>query len=161
MASQHSTDISHDGDLPDETDRIEERSTHPLPSDAILQKIFWVEEAEKCSFLLDLLKNQAGKSCKKWESRSNVHTWRGLGPDASTLILVRTKKAVDMLEAFLTQHRHAVTGIHGGRMQSQREEALESFQAGRTQILVSSDIAVRGLGIRQVLICDTIIHLFI
>ena len=57
-----------------------------------------------------------------------------------------------MLEALLTHHHHAVTSIHGDRMQAQREEALESFKIGRTQILVASNIAARSQGIRQVLI---------
>lgn len=63
-----------------------------------------------------------------------------------------------MLEAFLTHHHHAVTSIHGGRMQVQRDEALESFKIGRTQILVASEVAARGHGIRQVLIRGIVVH---
>ena len=65
MASQHSNDIGQEDDRPYETDEIQEHGNHILPSDRIVQKIFWVEETEKCSFLLDVLKNQAGKSCRK------------------------------------------------------------------------------------------------
>lgn len=57
-----------------------------------------------------------------------------------------------MLSKFLEEHHHTVSSIHGGRMQTQREEALRSFKNGRTSILVATDIVVRGLDILYVCI---------
>lgn len=98
-------------------------------SQNITQKIVWVEEAEKRSFLLDLLNIQA---------------------DTLTLVFVETKRGADMLEDFLCDNQYAVNSIHGDRSQGQREEALKSFKHGRTPILVATNVAARGLDIPNV-----------
>jgi len=98
-------------------------------SQNITQKIVWVEEAEKRSFLLDLLNIQS---------------------ESLTLVFVETKRGADMLEDFLCNHNYSVNSIHGDRSQSQREEALKSFKNGRTPILVATSVAARGLDIPHV-----------
>ncbi|CAF1166690.1 unnamed protein product [Adineta ricciae] len=98
-------------------------------SQNITQKIVWVEEAEKRSFLLDLLNIQS---------------------DTLTLVFVETKRGADMLEEFLGNHQYSVNSIHGDRSQAQREEALKSFKNGRTPILVATSVAARGLDIPHV-----------
>ena len=55
-----------------------------------------------------------------------------------------------MLEEFLGNLRFPVTSIHGDRTQSEREEALRSFRAGHTPILVATAVAARGLDIPHV-----------
>ncbi|CAF2899435.1 unnamed protein product [Rotaria sp. Silwood2] len=99
-------------------------------SQNITQKIVWVEEAEKRSFLLDLLNIQSG--------------------NALTLVFVETKRGADVLEDFLFNHQYSVNSIHGDRSQAQREEALRSFKNGRTPILVATSVAARGLDIPNV-----------
>lgn len=98
-------------------------------SQNITQKIVWVEETEKRSFLLDLLNIQS---------------------EALTLVFVETKRGADMLEDFLCNHNYSVNSIHGDRSQAQREEALKSFKNGRTPILVATSVAARGLDIPNV-----------
>ncbi|UJR23740.1 hypothetical protein I4U23_026717 [Adineta vaga] len=98
-------------------------------SQNITQKIVWVEEAEKRSFLLDLLNIQS---------------------DTLTLVFVETKRGADMLEEFLSNHQYSVNSIHGDRSQAQREDALKSFKTGRTPILVATSVAARGLDIPNV-----------
>jgi len=55
-----------------------------------------------------------------------------------------------MLEEFLHQLSFPVTSIHGDRSQFEREEALRSFRAGYTPILVATAVAARGLDIPHV-----------
>jgi len=98
-------------------------------SQNITQKIVWVEEAEKRSFLLDLLNIQA---------------------DVLTLVFVETKRGADTLEEFLYNHQYSVNSIHGDRSQAQREDALRSFKSARTTILVATSVAARGLDIPNV-----------
>jgi hypothetical protein len=72
LGAQHSneqqqelaTTMDHIGQEHDllQLDLIQKNDAHPSLSHIITQKIVWVEEAEKCSFLLDLLKIQAGKN---------------------------------------------------------------------------------------------------
>ncbi|XP_028809817.1 ATP-dependent RNA helicase DDX3X-like isoform X4 [Denticeps clupeoides] len=99
-------------------------------SENITQKVVWVEENDKRSFLLDLL-NATGK-------------------DSLTLVFVETKKGADSLEDFLYREGYACTSIHGDRSQRDREEALHQFRSGRCPILVATAVAARGLDISNV-----------
>ncbi|XP_066266911.1 ATP-dependent RNA helicase DDX3X-like isoform X6 [Branchiostoma lanceolatum] len=102
-------------------------------SDNITQKVVWVDEQDKRSFLLDLL-NATGK-----------------GPDSLTLTFVETKKGADALEDFLYREGYqGVSSIHGDRSQREREEALMTFRTGKTPILVATAVAARGLDIPNV-----------
>ncbi|XP_033759683.1 ATP-dependent RNA helicase DDX3X-like isoform X4 [Pecten maximus] len=100
-------------------------------SENITQKVVWVEEGDKRSFLLDLLNAAAG-------------------PDALTLTFVETKKGADALEDFLIMEGYPATSIHGDRSQKEREEALRQFRNGDRPILVATAVAARGLDIPNV-----------
>ncbi|XP_053296455.1 DEAD-box helicase 3 X-linked a isoform X13 [Pleuronectes platessa] len=99
-------------------------------SENITQKVVWVEETDKRSFLLDLL-NATAKA-------------------ALTLVFVETKKGADALEDFLYHEGYSCTSIHGDRSQRDREEALNQFRSGRCPILVATAVAARGLDISNV-----------
>lgn len=45
---------------------------------------------------------------------------------------------------------YPTTTLHGDRLQSQRETALNSFKAGKTNIIVCTSVAARGLDIEKV-----------
>merc|ERR1711884_533911 len=105
-------------------------------SENITQKVVWVEELDKRSFLLDLLA-AAGLSERQ--------------DDASlTLVFVETKKGADQLDEYLYQQGYPVTSIHGDRTQREREDALKAFRTGKTPILVATAVAARGLDIPNV-----------
>ncbi|GFT26075.1 putative ATP-dependent RNA helicase an3 [Trichonephila clavipes] len=106
-------------------------------SENITQKVVWVEEHDKRSFLLDLL-NAAGLR--------NGNASR----DSLTLTFVETKKGADALEHFLLGEGYPVTSIHGDRSQREREEALWNFRTGHTSVLVATAVAARGLDIPNV-----------
>ncbi|BFZ06180.1 hypothetical protein BsWGS_09216 [Bradybaena similaris] len=99
-------------------------------SENITQKVVWVEEQEKRSFLLDLL--------------------NAAGPDSLTLVFVETKKGADSLEDFLLREGYPATSIHGDRSQREREDALRIFKSGDRPILVATAVAARGLDISNV-----------
>ncbi|KAL6455836.1 hypothetical protein MHYP_G00356870 [Metynnis hypsauchen] len=116
-------------------------------SENITQKVVWVEESDKRSFLLDLLNatvipNEVQDSTG--ESREKP------GKDSLTLVFVETKKGADALEDFLYREGYACTSIHGDRSQRDREEALHHFRSGRCPILVATAVAARGLDICNV-----------
>lgn len=99
-------------------------------SENITQKVVWVEEQDKRSFLLDLL--------------------NASGPDSLTLVFVETKRGADALENFLYREEYNAASIHGDKSQYEREDALASFRSGRTPILVATAVAARGLDIPNV-----------
>ena len=60
------------------------------------------------------------------------------------------KKEATRVEQGLRQKGFSVGGIHGDLSQSARITALENFKKGKTQILVATDVAARGLDIPNV-----------
>ncbi|XP_043264057.1 ATP-dependent RNA helicase bel isoform X2 [Colletes gigas] len=103
-------------------------------SENITQKIVWVEEHDKRSYLLDLLQASVFSDAS----------------ESLTLVFVETKKGADMLEEYLHQMGYPVTSIHGDRTQREREDALRRFRAGKAPILVATAVAARGLDIPHV-----------
>lgn len=63
------------------------------------------------------------------------------------LVFCSTKSSVDYVARKLIESDLAADSIHGDRTQQQRLETLESFKAGKTRILVATDVAARGLDI--------------
>ena len=57
---------------------------------------------------------------------------------------METKKGADALEDYLYGEGYPATSIHGDRSQREREEALRSFKAGRTPILVATAVSEMG-----------------
>ena len=98
-------------------------------SENIKQEVLWVDDYDKASPFT-------------WN-----FTFRILG---LTLIFVETKRGADSLDDFLYAQRFRCTSIHGDRTQSQREDALRSFRAGETNIMVATAVAARGLDIPNV-----------
>jgi len=68
-----------------------------------------------------------------------------------TLVFVETKRQADFLCLSLCEEGFPSTSIHGDRLQSEREQALDDFKAGRTPILVATAVAARGLDIPNVM----------
>ena len=95
----------------------------------ITQRVEWVEENEKRSFLLDLL---------------------GAEPTALTLVFVETKRGADDLERYLNMQDFPAISIHGDKSQAAREESLRQFRCGHKPILVATAVAARGLDISNV-----------
>ena len=70
----------------------------------------------------------------------HVHLVSLYSGDCLTLVFVETKKGCDALDDFLYNSHYPCTCIHGDRTQSQREDALRSFKAGETPILVATAV---------------------
>ncbi|XP_057676157.1 ATP-dependent RNA helicase DDX3X-like isoform X2 [Corythoichthys intestinalis] len=116
-------------------------------SENITQKVVWVEESDKRSFLLDLLSATVIPSEVQDNAGENMEK---PGKDSLTLVFVETKKGADALEDFLYREGYACTSIHGDRSQRDREEALNQFRSGKCPILVATAVAARGLDISNV-----------
>ncbi|MEJ7747753.1 MAG: DEAD/DEAH box helicase [Candidatus Limnocylindrales bacterium] len=63
------------------------------------------------------------------------------------LVFARTKHGANRLAEQLARDGIAAVAIHGNKSQGQRVRALEDFKAGRSAILVATEIAARGLDI--------------
>lgn len=68
----------------------------------------------------------------------------------SVIVFVRTRQDADEVAERLNALGYLAQPIHGEIPQAQRERTLARFRAGRTQILVATDVAARGLDIPDV-----------
>ncbi|EUC65533.1 ATP-dependent RNA helicase DBP3 [Rhizoctonia solani AG-3 Rhs1AP] len=92
-----------------------------------------------------------------WEKdRRLIQRLKELGhtPNTSSservLIFALYKKECDRVTQSLGSRGFHALSIHGDLSQSQRIKALEDFKAGRTTLLVATDVAARGLDIPEV-----------
>jgi superfamily II DNA/RNA helicase len=70
--------------------------------------------------------------------------------DGRTIMFVRTKHGVDRLVKILRRSGIDAGALHGGKAQNNRNRAIEAFKAGRTPVLVATDVAARGIHIDDV-----------
>ena len=67
-----------------------------------------------------------------------------------TIIFSETKRDVEKLSIGLIAKGFKATSIHGNKNQSQRQRALTAFRKNFVNILVATDVAARGLDIKDV-----------
>jgi ATP-dependent RNA helicase DeaD len=69
---------------------------------------------------------------------------------ASAMIFCRTRTEVDELTETLGARGLRVASLHGGHTQPQRDRVMASFRAKKTELLVATDVAARGLDVKHV-----------
>jgi superfamily II DNA/RNA helicase len=67
-----------------------------------------------------------------------------------TIVFVRTKRGADRLVKRLRDNYVTAVAMHGDKSQSQREKALARFERGEVDTLVATDVAARGIDVRDV-----------
>jgi len=72
-----------------------------------------------------------------------------------TLVFCNQRDAVEELSNYLTQQRLAHGIFHGGLEQPDRERALMKFRNGTYHLLISTDLAARGLDIPEI---ENVVH---
>lgn len=72
-----------------------------------------------------------------------------------TIIFVGHRESVGRIATYLDDLGFYVDSYHGGLDQEQRERSLYKFRSGSTNVLVSTDLAARGLDIPEV---EAVVH---
>jgi superfamily II DNA/RNA helicase len=70
--------------------------------------------------------------------------------EGRTIGFVRTKHGADRVAKNLARIGVRAGVLHGGRSQSQRNRALESFRDGSVPVLIATDVAARGIHVDDV-----------
>ncbi|CAG8658224.1 12275_t:CDS:10, partial [Ambispora leptoticha] len=70
--------------------------------------------------------------------------------DPPIIIFVNQKKGCDVLARALNKMGYRATTLHGGKTQEQRESALAHLKNGTMDILVATDVAGRGIDVKNV-----------
>ena len=96
--------------------------------DTIEQRLCYVEKPEKKQALISALKENDGRS---------------------VLVFSRTKHGADRIARIVSTAGIGCDAIHGDKSQTARQRALSNFKAGKTRVIVATDIAARGIDIDQ------------
>jgi superfamily II DNA/RNA helicase len=67
-----------------------------------------------------------------------------------SIFFVRTKHGADKLAKRMNESGVAVGALHGGKTQAQRSRVLEGFKSGKSNALVATDVAARGIHVDDV-----------
>lgn len=67
-----------------------------------------------------------------------------------SVIFCNTKKQVDLLVTALLGRGYFAAGLHGDMKQAQRDRVMDGFRSGKTDILVATDVAARGIDVDDV-----------
>ncbi len=67
-----------------------------------------------------------------------------------SIIFCNTKRRVDELVADLRARGYASDGLHGDLTQQKRNKVMDGFRRGRTDILIATDVAARGIDVSNI-----------
>ncbi len=98
------------------------------PAEAVAQFVYHVDRERKKDLLIRLIAD------------NNWH---------QVLVFTRTKHGADALAERLTKAGISAAALHGNKSQGQRIRALEDFKKLKTNVLVATDIAARGIDIDE------------
>jgi len=88
----------------------------------------------------------------EYEKRERFMNWiRGpANENKKVLVFTETKRGADALCRELQHQQMSAAAIHGDKEQRQRDSTIADFKSGRTNILIATDVAQRGLDIKDV-----------
>ncbi|KAJ4392042.1 ATP-dependent RNA helicase dbp2 [Gnomoniopsis smithogilvyi] len=66
------------------------------------------------------------------------------------LIFTGTKRVADEITRFLRQDGWPALSIHGDKQQNERDWVLDQFKTGKSPIMVATDVASRGIDVRNI-----------
>ncbi|MBS1713072.1 MAG: DEAD/DEAH box helicase [Armatimonadetes bacterium] len=98
------------------------------PSELVRQELFYVQHEGKQPLLHSLLDENRG----------------------SVLVFARTRHGARKLAKSIRNQGHSAAEIHSDRTLAQRREALQGFKDGEYRILVATDIAARGIDVKDI-----------
>ncbi|MEM9140273.1 MAG: DEAD/DEAH box helicase, partial [Pseudomonadota bacterium] len=97
--------------------------------DKIAQSVHFVAQSQKQSLLIDLL---------------------GEHRHERALVFARTKHGAERLMKNLAKAGFEAASIHGNKSQGQRDRAIDGFRKGHIKVLVATDVAARGIDVKDV-----------
>jgi ATP-dependent RNA helicase RhlE len=102
-------------------------------AEKIDQQVCFLSREGKRPLLEQLLRAQAGAAGQKL-----------------TIVFSRTKHGANKLAKSLCASGFPADAIHGNKSQAQREKALDRFKRGLTPVLVATDVAARGVDVKDI-----------
>jgi ATP-dependent RNA helicase RhlE len=97
-------------------------------AERVEQELFFVQKIDKPKLLEKVLNDYRG----------------------SILVFSRTKHGARKIAASVRYMNHSAAELHSDRSLGQRKEALEGFKNGKYRVLVATDIAARGIDVKNI-----------
>ena len=97
---------------------------------SIKQVVQVTDQSSKRNLLMQLIKKECVEGTK-------------------TIIFANKKYVCDELESELWEAGYSVAAIHGDKTQQDREWAIKELKAGKMRLLVATDVAARGIDIKE------------
>lgn len=98
------------------------------PVERIQQEVTYIPHANKPEALNYLLEEHAG----------------------TVLVFARTRHGARKVAKALRTANHSACEIHSDRTMAQRKDALTGFKSGRYRVMVATDIAARGIDVKEI-----------
>lgn len=102
-------------------------------AETVTQEVFQVTDREKTDVLIDILKTRGEEN----------------GPMKQVIVFVNAKITCRRLARTLERVGINADAIHGDKTQEERQAALDGFKTGAIHVLVATDVAARGLDIKE------------
>ncbi|GJN37344.1 hypothetical protein PR202_gb26285 [Eleusine coracana subsp. coracana] len=83
------------------------------------------------------------------KSRRLEQILRSQEPGSKIIIFCSTKRMCDQLARNLSR-QYGAAAIHGDKSQPERDSVLSDFRSGRCPVLVATDVAARGLDVKDI-----------
>lgn len=97
-------------------------------AETVKQSLYLVEKSKKKSLLTHILKDKS---------------------IPTALVFTRTKHGANKITEYINKSGIKAEAIHGNKSQSARQKALRNFKAKETRVLVATDIAARGIDVKD------------
>ncbi len=104
-------------------------ATTEIAARNIKQGIYYVRKSNKFDLLKDLL--------QKYK-------------DGPVLVFCRTKHATQKMTRVLNSDGYHAEELHSNRSLGQRRRALENFKTGRSRVMIATDVAARGIDVKEI-----------
>lgn len=104
-----------------------------MTADKVDHRVCFIDQQDKLQMLQGLLEGQEQK-----EGRN------------LTLVFSRTKHGADRIVKQLKAVNVRAESIHGNKTQGARQRALENFRSGKSRVLIATDVAARGIDVKNV-----------
>ena len=102
-------------------------------AETVTQEVYQVTDRDKTDVLIDILKTRGVEN----------------GPMTQVIVFVNAKITCRRLARTLERVGINADAIHGDKTQEERQAALEGFKSGAIHVLVATDVAARGLDIKE------------